>query len=660
MSALSALNRQVNDDSDLSIDFDGDDTPPLPPPERTSEALARCMLDAALSPAHKRLLDAKPRLIVIHSPNEAASKLLGSYLANLDRSRVVETFGERQRNSGKLEPRGRQQLSMLEHGRSVVLISHDPEGSLVPEALAGADAIVAVSSPDLAVTRKTIRAVTGKIVRGLSQVDIDGLTIGDLITSIRPGLSAQECVANLRRAAAFHLHLGAVDDDSNVSLERLGLTKPVADWAYETLGIMRQVAEGSLKPKALRFACLEGPPGTGKTTVAQALATSAGWAFVTTSVGDWFANSGGNLGDVIRAARRFIDEMQLSKQPVVGLLDEIDALPDRAGMDADRASWWSPVVTYLLKEIDRLRKSGKPVLLIGATNHFEKLDKALVRPGRLEKRISVLMPDIEDRKRLFAGYLGDTIGGGEIATLARLSVTATPAQIESWCETALAKAKMEQRLLQLSDLIKLIAPMDGRSPEQDRAVAIHEAGHAIVAVEMGLPVTEVSILSIGMVGGWVNTRIDEHDLVTRDRVERIGAMILGGRAADQVVGDGAHGGAAGDIEAVNVLLRTAMLDLGLYGPIVTAANADLRNWQGNGASLWAAIKTELTRLHERAVKIVERRRSDIQALVDVLLIERVVTGECLQEILAPDKQAAVITHGDEDILPDELEQGRPA
>lgn len=157
----------------------------------------------------------------------------------------------------------------------------------------------------------------------------------------------------------------------------------------------------------------------------------------------------------------------------------------------------------------------------------------------------------------------------------------------------------------------------------------------------------------------MNTRIDEHDLVTRDRVERIGVMILGGRAADIVLGDGAHGGAAGDIEAVNILLRTAMLDLGLYGSLNTGANADLRNWHG-GVSLWTAIKTELARLHQRATEIVERRADDILALVDVLLAERVVTGERWQEILAPNKKAAVIAHDGDDIFPDDLEQGRPA
>jgi ATP-dependent Zn protease len=473
-----------------------------------------------------------------------------------------------------------------------------------------------------------MRLVTGRVIRGLTEADIAGLGIADLTTAIRPGLTPQECLANLRRAAAARQ--APPRTSTAVPLEDLALTSVAAGWAQDTLSLMANVAEGELGGSALRHACLEGPPGTGKTTIAAALAHSAGWSFVSTSVGTWFAVSGGHLGDVIRAARKFFDELTLAKGPVVGLIDELDALPNRATMDRDDASWWTPVITFVLTEIDRVRKSGQPVLLVAATNHFGQLDAALTRPGRLERRVSVLLPDEGERRAMFGKVLGDRLLAKSLATLARLSSGATPAQIESWCAAALATANGQNRTLLLRDLLELIAPRGQRSAGMDRAIALHEAGHAIVAHDLGLPVLEISIIGAGAVGGWVNTRTDDQ-LLTRDGVERTGTLMLAGRAADMLLGDGAHAGAAHDLENVNALLRSAMLDFGLYGSLTTGANTDLRNFEGG--SFWSLIGAETDRLLARASEIVDRRRDDVRKLIEALLVERVVTGERLDELL---------------------------
>ena len=163
-------------------------------------------------------------------------------------------------------------------------------------------------------------------------------------------------------------------------------------------------------------------------------------------------------------------------------------------------------------------------------------------------------------------------------------------------------------------------------------MALHEAGHAIVAHELGLPVAEISILAMGEAAGWVNTELRDR-LLTRHDVECIVSMTLAGRAADMVLGSGANAGASSDIESANALLRSAMLDLGLYGSLTTSGNTNLRDWQDDGISIWTAINTELDRLYNRAAEIVDRRRGDIFKVVEVLLVERVVTGDRLAEIV---------------------------
>jgi len=182
---------------------------------------------------------------------------------------------------------------------------------------------------------------------------------------------------------------------------------------------------------------------------------------------------------------------------------------------------------------------------------------------------------------------------------------------------------------------ELIAPAGQRSTTTTRAIALHEAGHAVVAHELDLPVLEISIVGSGTVGGWVDMKPDD-PLITRDSVERLATVLLAGRAADSTIGRGANSGAASDIEKVNVLLRTAALDLGLYGALTTRPNTDLRDFGGPSSSFWHLIRTETNRALNRATEIVERRRGDILKLVDVLVAERVVTGERLAEILGAD------------------------
>lgn len=627
LSALNRTPRKVETHSHREDSSSGETPREL---ERPGEALARILLDRALTPNLRRLFKVAAKLIIIKTEDDVSARLLDKYIAKQNPDAAVEAYCEPHRQGTRQELQGRHELAKLEWGRSVVLISQDPDRVLVPEALAGADAIIAVPPPNLAAIRQLIRAVTGQSVRGLHRADLDGLGIENLVTAIRPRLTAKECVFNLRRASAA-LRQEIVPGET-VTLTDLAMTKSVAAWAYDTLELMQKIEQDKLKPASLIHGCLEGPPGTGKTTLAEALAGSAGWTFIRTSVGEWFASSGGHLGDVIRAARRFFDDIAQSRTPVVGLIDEIDSLPNRAAMDAKDAQWWTPVVTFVLTEIDKLRHAGKPILLLGATNHFGKLDGALIRPGRLERRVSVLLPDVADRQRLFDCFLGDRLPAAALLRLARLAIGASPAQIKSWCETALAKAKKANRPLILRDVLDLVAPPDDRSPQEARAVALHEAGHAVVAIELGLPVQEVSILSMGAIGGYVHTGETDTSLLTKERVERIAIMMLGGRAADDTFGLGAHSGAASDLDSVNSLLRSAMLDFGLYGSLRTAKNTDYRDFN-NGVPLAIVIDIELKRFLSRAIEIVRLREQDIFRLVEVMLEERVITGERLAEVL---------------------------
>ncbi|MDB5561221.1 MAG: cell division protein FtsH, partial [Hyphomicrobiales bacterium] len=438
-----------------------------------------------------------------------------------------------------------------------------------------------------------------------------------------------EVVRRLRRVRAKKALPANLD--RTPKLEEIPLCRSVRAWANQMIDDLRRVDAGKITPAELPGVVLEGPPGVGKTLIASALAKSAGWQFLSTSVGDWFGSSDGHLGGVSKACTRFFDEL-LAGERVIGLIDEIDALPDRASLDAKDLQWWNSIITLMLLQIDRIRKSGKPILLLGATNYFSRLDAALVRPGRLEQRVPVLPATSQaEIAALFAHFLSSELGPESVTQATRLAGQATPAAVEAWVRGARARARTENRALVEEDLLLAIAPPDERAPGILRIAALHEAGHALVAKRLGIAVTEVSIIAQGQMGGVTRTQ-PVSMFPTRQDVQDMATTLLAGRAADLVLNGGAHAGAQADLAMATKLLADAMAAWGLYDTLVDTSPA-LGGSTRLSPALAQAVNLELKRLLKRAVTMVEAEPALVHRLADALLRQRVLGAAEIEQII---------------------------
>jgi cell division protease FtsH len=508
------------------------------------------------------------------------------------------------------------------------ILSTTPAPGLLPGKVQGAvDLRVELPRIDIAGVNRAIRAFCGQRASGLVPADIERLDFLDLLFAMRPNSSARDCVKRIKALAHSYRH----DKCAGLKvvgprLDDLPLPASVRGWALGCLDELRQVSAGSLHPQQLRFAVLEGPPGTGKTMIAESLARTAGWRLVSASMGDWFNSSDGHLGGVSKAVVSFFDSV-LENDNCVGFIDELDGLPDRATLDARDRQWWTPVVTLFLKQIDRVRSSGKKVMIIGATNYVDRLDAALLRPLRMEQRVHVPVPETEDEIRaIFAFYLAAEIPASELSVVASLAHGASPAQIESWVKEARSAAHHFQRDLTIEDVIDAVAPPDDRDLDEIRAVAIHEAGHATIATTLGIGVTHVSIIARGDSGGVTRTEPAAR-MLNREQLENIVTVLMAGRAADLVLGaHGAHSGAARDIQQASSLLLRGLCEWGLYDT--------LGQLDPNCADAFDFVDETVKRLLHRALKLITQHRLEVLALAGELQVRRFLKGEAARRILS--------------------------
>jgi hypothetical protein len=555
--------------------------------------------------------------LLLHVPDATWVQLLGQLLPRYLPGPHYKTYVEAPRSAAP-HHQDPSIVRILSRGERLVVISHDPAG-LVPSIVRrAADGIVMIGTPPVDAVRTTIRRITGRVVRGLKAADFAGLDIDLLLSCLRPEEKPAEIIGRLRELTSAPT-IGELSALDVPRLDQLPLTDAVHEWSDVLLHDLAAVKSGELDPSALVYAALEGPPGTGKTLICRSLAATAGWNFISSSVGTWFTVGDGALGGVARNVKGFVDSV-LKAEPAIGFLDELDAIPNRATMDPRGLDWWAPVVTLILTEIDRLRASGRKVVLLGATNFYDRLDAALIRPGRLQQRVSVLAPSTEQEVlAVFGHYLGGDLPAAELTKLARVAIGATPAAIEGWVKSARASARIAGRPLTAGDLLDQMAPADDRSPADLRTAALHELGHAIVAADLGHAVNRISIVSGADSGGHTSMRLVSvvptlaqlHDLVT---------VILGGRAADVEVGPGAHSGAESDLAKATDLLLAARQRQGL-GDTLAALPPVM------SPALMRDVDGDLKRLLDRARAIVRGYRRELLRLADQLLVERIMSGE---------------------------------
>ena len=424
---------------------------------------------------------------------------------------------------------------------------------------------------------------------------------------------------------------------------------------------------GANMPKG---ALLVGPPGTGKTLLARAVAGEAKVPFFSIS-GSEFVEMFVGMG----AARvRDLFKQAQEKAPCIVFIDEIDAIGKRRdngqfGGNDEREQ----TLNQLLSEMDGFDGS-KGVVILAATNRPESLDKALLRPGRFDRRIPVELPDLKGREAILKVHarnvhMADNIDYG---TLARATAGASGAELANIInEGALRAVKMHRNVVEQEDLEESIETVIAGyqrkgaviSPAEKKVIAYHEIGHALVAAmqKHSAPVHKITIIprTNGALGYTMQISENDSVLMTKEELFNKIVTMTGGRSAEEVVFGSITSGASNDIEQATKLARSMVTRLGMTEEFDMMATEVVANrYLGGDAALQCSETTAgkidakvlalIKEAHEKARTILQDNRDKLDVLAQYLLEKETITGEQFMALLQQEqaKEAAEETIAD--------------
>lgn len=414
----------------------------------------------------------------------------------------------------------------------------------------------------------------------------------------------------------------------------------------------KYTAVGAKMPKG---ALLVGPPGTGKTLLAQAVAGEAAVPFFSISGSEFVEMFVGMGAAKVRDLFRQANE----KAPCIVFIDEIDTIgKKRDGGGIGGNDEREQTLNQLLTEMDGF-DGRKGVVILAATNRPETLDKALLRPGRFDRRIPVELPDLKGREAILKVHaekikLEDGI---DFDAIARATSGASGAELANIInEGALRAVRMGRTQVSQSDLeesVEVILAGYQRkgaviSPQEKKIIAYHEVGHALVAARQknSAPVHKITIIprTSGALGYTMQVEEGEHFLMDKEEAFNKIATFTGGRAAEELKFQSVTTGAANDIEQATRIARAMITRYGMSEEFGMVALETVNNqYLGGDTSLACSNETAakidkavialVQKAHEKACAILQENQQKLDEIAAYLLEKETITGEEFMEIL---------------------------
>ena len=408
---------------------------------------------------------------------------------------------------------------------------------------------------------------------------------------------------------------------------------------------------GASMPKGI---LLVGPPGTGKTMLAKAVAGEANVPFFSIS-GSEFVEMFVGMG---AAKVRDLFKQAKEKAPCIVFIDEIDAIGQRRDARAMGNDEREQTLNQLLTEMDGF-EGNNGVMILAATNRPESLDPALTRPGRFDRRVPVELPDLKGREailRVHAKHV-KTDGGVDFNRIARMSSGASGAELANIVnEAALRAVRAGRSAATEADMEESIEVVIAGYQKKNailteserRTVAYHEIGHAIVAAEQSgsAPVEKITIIprTSGALGYTMQVEEADRYIVTREELENKIATLTGGRAAEETAFGTMSTGAANDIEQATKLARAMVARYGMsdsFGMVALETEGARYLGGESYAQCSPETQTEIDRQvseivkaqHDKALKILSERRAKLDELAQYLYEKETITGEEFMKIL---------------------------
>ena len=408
---------------------------------------------------------------------------------------------------------------------------------------------------------------------------------------------------------------------------------------------------GATMPKGI---LLVGPPGTGKTMLAKAVAGESNVPFFSISGSDFvemFVGMGASkVRDLFRQAKE--------KAPCIVFIDEIDAIGQkrdgRMGGNDEREQ----TLNQLLTEMDGFEENTG-VIILAATNRPESLDAALTRPGRFDRRVPVELPDLKGREEILKVHAKKIKceGNADFSKVARMASGASGAELANIVNEAALRAVRDGRnSVSQSDLEESIEVVIAGYQKKNailtdlekKIVAYHEVGHALVAARQSAsaPVQKITIVprTSGALGYTMQVEEGNHYLVEKEELENKIATLTGGRAAEELVFGTSSTGASNDIEQATKLARAMITRYGMSEDFDMVALETVSNqYLGGDASLACSAETQaeidrqvvslIKKQHSKALSILRDNREKLDEIADFLYEKETITGDEFMQIL---------------------------